>query len=153
MEIQLFDKNTIQKSDIQVIAADLANKLDTGEVSALLLQSKFKALEKIQEAIKETLREASIREVKKYPEKQVALYGATFEQAEFGHKWDFKATGDPVWMRLNDEVIAAKKALTERETFLKAIRGHETVVDTDTGEVVTVTQPVQTSTTAVKCTF
>ena len=153
MEIQLFDKNTIQKSDIQLIATDLANKIDTGEVSALLLQAKFKALEKVQEAIKETLRDASIREVKKYPEKQVALYGATFEAAEFGHKWDFEATGDPVWRRLNEEVTAAKKALTARETFLKSIRGHETVVDTDTGEVVTVTQPVQTSTTAVKCTL
>jgi hypothetical protein len=153
MEIQLFDKNTIQTSDIKAIATDLANKLDTGEVSALLLQLKFKALEKVQEAIKETLRDIAVREVKKYPEKQVALYGATFEAAEFGHKWDFEATGDPIWMRLNAKLLAAKEALKARENFLKSIRDHETVVDEDSGEIVKVTRPVQTSTTAVKCTL
>lgn len=151
MEIQLFDKNTISKSQIQDISLSLIDKLDTGEIPALLLKAKFKALEDVGEKIKETLRKACITEADKYGKEEILVYGATFKQGEFGQKFDFESTGDPVWLRLKEASEKATKALKDREAFLKTIKGHETIVDTETSEIVTITEPVKSSTTVVQC--
>jgi hypothetical protein len=151
MQIDLVKKEEISKAEIQVYADSLKQKLNDGEINPLLLQQHFKAIEKLQEAIKDDLRKHSISEAERYPGKEFMSYGAVFTKGEYGTKYDYEGTGDPVWMRLKFEADAAKNELSAREAFLKGLKKAEDVVDTETGEVVKVTPPVKTSITAIAC--
>lgn len=153
MENNILTTKEITKTDIQTISADVISQLDGGTLNPFFLQKNYKALEKIIENVKSKLVDCLNNAIDKYPEKKtgVKMFGATFKQGEFGHKYDFEGTGDPVWQRLNFEAKAAAEALKAREIFLKGIKGHETVVDEDSGEIVKIFEPAHTSTTSVSC--
>ena len=151
MNIELTKKTEISKADITEMSIQLISKLDNGEVNPLLLLQHLKAVEKIGESIKIKLTEACVREAGKYSEKIIPLFGAEFKVGEFGHKVDYTSSGDPVYTRLFEAAEKAKVALKQREEFLKAVKGSETVVDPETGEIVTITEPVRSSTTGISC--
>ncbi len=149
MEIQLTTKDSITKADINYIANDLIQKLDDGEVSALLLLEKFKSIEKINEAVKEKMIEIGLIELSKYPEKSVELFNSAFTAREAGTKYDFSRVNDSKYFELLEKVENAKKELKKREDFLKAIVGHETCVNEQTSEIETIYPPIKTSSTTV----
>lgn len=154
MEISLIKTEAITKSEIFDLANAVKDKLQKGEISGLLLKQHFKAIEKVADFVKKELDKAAIAEAGKYPDKQdIILYGATFKLAEFGVTYDYAGCKDPVWERLKEEADAATKALKDRQTFLLSIKGHESVVDEQTGEIATVYPPVRKSTTNVSCTI
>ena len=149
MEIQLSNKDSITKADINFVANDLLEKLESGEINPLLLLQKFKAIEKIQESVKSIMIEGAVTEVSKYPEKGVELFGCVFTKKEVGTSYDYSRCNDGKYLELLEIMEKAKKELKKREDFLKAIEGHETVVNTDTGEIETIYPPIKTSTTSV----
>lgn len=151
MEISLNNKQEITKAEINYIANDLNEKLENGEISGLLLIEKFKAISKIEEGIKKKMTEVAVSEASKYPEKELSLFGSTFKIQEFGTKYQYDRCGDTTWQRLTDELETAKKALKEREDFLKTIKDKLTCVDEVTGEIVTLYGPIKTSTTGIAC--
>lgn len=72
---------------------------------------------------------------------------------EAGVTYDFSECGDPQLADLYAEADAIKERIKTRENFLKSIDGHATVVDENTGEVVTIHPPARSSKTTVKLTF
>ena len=83
-----------------------------------------------------------------------ALYnGARMIVAEAGVRYDFSVCKDPKWSDLAAQKATIEAQLKERETFLRAIPGSQTIVNEETGEVVTVYPPAKTSSTTVKVTF
>lgn len=139
----------ITKAEIQVFSDKIIEALDSGEIAATDVLLRFKSMEKINEAVKSKLTEACINELSKFKEKEVTLQGSVFKVAEFGHKTDFSGCNDPIYNRILASFEEAKKALKQREDFLKTIKGTETIVDTETGEVVTINEPVKSSVTGV----
>lgn len=150
MEIQLTDKEALTKVSINYMASNLKEELESGNIDPLLLLQKFKAVEKIHEAIKPTLTELAIIQAKKYPEKELILYGAVYTVKEFGTSYDYTNCGDNQYKKLLEQQEELKKEIKKREDFLKNISGHETVVDNSTGEILTVYPPVKKSTTGVQ---
>lgn len=69
--------------------------------------------------------------------------GVELSPAELGVKYDYKSAQDPEYARLNAEFEAAKKAKEEREKFLKTIKGKLNTFDEDTGETITIYEPVK----------
>lgn len=153
MESNILTTKEITKTDIQTISSDVISQLEAGTLNPFFLQKNYKALEKIMENVKSKLVDCLNREIDKYPEKKtgVEMFGATFKQGEFGTKYSYAETGDPVWQELNAKTKELQEKLKERETFLKGIKGSETIVDTNSGEIVTVYEPAKTSTTSVSC--
>lgn len=151
MNIELKNKEAISKADITKTASDLLQQLDNGEISALALLQKFKAVSKIEEAIKSKLTEIAVLEASAYPKGECKVYGAEFKTTEAGTSYDYSLCGDTEWTELQAELADIKERVKDRETFLKAIKGSETCVDKSTAEIVTLYPPVKRSTTIVQC--
>lgn len=149
--MDIIQNKPITKEDINNTAAVLLEQLDAGTINPLCLIERFKALEKLQEAIKPVLTDLAVKEASKYKEPEITLFGAVFKVGNFGTKYDYSGCGDPVLKELEEKAKEATEALKARQDFLKAIKGFETVVDKSSGEIVTVYAPVKSSTTSVSC--
>ena len=71
------------------------------------------------------------------------LNGVELTPAELGVKYDYESCGDPDWERLDADFKTAKARKEEREKFLKTIKGKITTVNDETGEVITIYEPVK----------
>lgn len=149
--MDIIQNKPITKEDITNTAAVLLEQLDNGSVNPLGLLARFKAVEKLHEAIKPVLTDLAVREASKHKEKEIALFGAVFKLGEFGTKYSYELCGDPVLKELEEKAKEATEALKARQDFLKGIKGSETIVIPDTAEIVTVYAPVKTSVTSVSC--
>ena len=151
--MDILKNQQITKEDIQIAASSLLEQLDSGEINPLALLQRIKAVSKLEEILKDRLRDAAVTEALKYKEKEVALFGSSFKVTESGVSYDYSVCGDPIWQQLNQAFDSAKQSMKDRETFLRSIKGHETVVDESSGEIVTVYEPVRKSTTTVQVTI
>lgn len=151
--MDILKNQQITKEDIQIAASSLLEQLDNGEINPLALLQRIKAVSKLEEMIKDRLRDAAVTEALKYKEKEVALFGSSFKVTESGVSYDYSGCGDPIWQQLNQTFESAKQSMKDRETFLRSIKGHETVIDESSGEIVTVYEPVRKSTTTVQVTI
>ena len=149
--MDILKNQIITKENVQQTVINLLDQIDNGEVNPLALLQRFKAVEKIQETIKDRLRDAAVTEACKYKEKEISVFGSIFKVTESGVSYDYSGCGDPIWEELKAHADSAIKALKDRETFLRAIKGSETVVDRGSGEIVTVSEPLRKSTTTVQC--
>lgn len=69
--------------------------------------------------------------------------GVELTPAELGVKYDFSVCKDAEWVELTSKFEMAKKAKTDRESFLKTIKGKLVLVDDETGEVSTIFEPIK----------
>lgn len=138
------------KDEVYNFARKLESELVSGEVNPLELVRFKKAFENLFETIKPTLDEYSREEAEKYG-KSFNYKGLKIELAENGTKYDYSKCNDPILPDLLQKLESAKKAVENRQTFLKGIKGHITVVDEETGDVVQVFPPIKSSTSGIKC--
>jgi hypothetical protein len=100
----------------QIKAEILANDRDALEI---LKQLKF--VEKLiaDLLVDKDLEDHFLNEAEKYREKTFNHIGCDFTVAETGVKYDYKATGDPVWSDLNKKLETLKANIKVREKFLQ----------------------------------
>lgn len=129
----------------------------------------LKFIEKVQEQIKgtydpitgygsppdEEFREYVRSEIEKYEKsKFISPRGVKFELMEAGTRYDYTKCGDPIYNELIKRLEVLKAEVKEREGFLKGVPDSGiTVLDNETGEVVTVYSPTKTSTSTYKITL
>jgi hypothetical protein len=136
----------MSKSTIEDLAkADVALVVDGHEdvVEAMIYVSK--GLEYF------TLLDKNLRPYlyEKQLEKQ-SLYSMKVEPAQLGTKYDYSVCQDHILDELNAKLEEAKKAVTDRQNFLKAINVSANLVDDDTGEIYKVYAPNKTATSGYK---
>lgn len=157
MEISLTTNQVLTKSDIQTASAEIIKKLNNGEIDPLLLLARFKILEKVQENIKDLLRDYSNKESDKYSstERKIGFekHGFLYKQGEFGTKYDYSTSKDPLWPQLKKEADDANFALKQREEWLRQIKTSEILLNGETGEYITIYAPAKTSTTSTTVTI
>lgn len=78
------------------------------------------------------------------------LFNAEIEPAQLGTKYDYEVCQDHILDELNQELEKAKKAVTDRQNFLKAIQVSANLVDDATGEVFKVYAPNKLATSGYK---
>lgn len=149
--IDLIKNIAINKSDIFVMTQSVRTAIESGEIDPMLLQQHFKAVEVINEAVKEPLRKAVIAEMQKHPEKTVEKYGAEFKLAEFGTKYDYSGCGDPIWHELSNQIKELTEKMKKREVYLKSLDSKTEWINPATAELCELYPPVKTSTTSVSC--
>lgn len=151
--LALFETTKEQRESFVV---DLTRRIDNGDVDPLLIHLQVKCMEDVIKLInsntnyKAALLEASER----MGEKSFQFHNAKFEIKEVGTKYDFSNCGDHQHQRLSQKVESFSNELKDREKFLKTLTPKGlSVVDEETGEMLTIYPPSKTSTTSVAVTL
>jgi hypothetical protein len=150
---EAFKDMPITGDQITEFSRQLIAELDSGDLDPLKFKIALKAIEKTMEIIKPTLDKLARDAAEQYGEKSFNLIGAKVELKEAGARYDYTLCGWPVRNRIEVQRQEIDAKLKECDTFLKSIKSPTTIVDEDTGEVVTVHPPVKTATSTVQITF
>ena len=134
------------KQGIDAFSNQLIAAVKNGDVNPLELRVFLKTMEAIGDKVREHVRENELTEADKWAENKFSAYGVTFEKAELGTRYDYNVCNDPVHDRLLVRV-------SERTAFLRTIKSPMTIVDDETGEVVTIKPPLKKSTSGLKISF
>lgn len=67
--------------------------------------------------------------------------------------YDYASSGDPQYLELIKQKDSIASKLKAREMFLKAITDDQTIVDNETGAIVTITPPAKTISQSLRITF
>lgn len=140
------------KEQITTFAKQIIESVESGNENALNVHAQIIALEKALAAVKDAIRESVLSEAEKHNQKSFSFNGFKIEIKELGVKYDYSMCNDPVMNLLISSIEEYKERQKERSAFLKAIKNKETIVDTDTGEVITIYPPIKTSTTGITVT-
>lgn len=143
------------KAEMQDAVEVLATKVSNGEVDPIATYTEVKALGEVIALFLKDKRvtEATISAVDYFGKLGAKYNGASLCTTETGVRYDFSACGDTRWNELAKQKAAIEEQLKEREKFLKAISGKQSIVDDETGELLTLYPPTKTSTTSVRVTF
>lgn len=151
-QIQLFQL-PYSKADIQDFFNKILDLLDAGTHKPSDILLRFKAFDKVFDAVKPHLTELVVNEISLYPKAEANILGAEFKVAEAGVSYDYTRCGDVKWESLNQQLESIKVDIKKREEFLKGIKGHETIVDEISGEILTIYPPIRKSSTSIKVTI
>lgn len=140
------------QTQIDVFSDGLIQSVQSGEVSPLEVLIQLRAFEKVIERVVKEIRPNLLTAADKYGDKPFEMFGAKLEKSEAGTKYDYAATGDPVWERLDADANTAIERRKEREAFLRTITAEMVVnaADPETGEEVRLKPAPKTSTSIVK---
>lgn len=139
--------------EIQVFSKGIIDAVKNGEINAIDVLVTLKKFEKASGTILKAIQEDFVKEGDKHPERSFSFAGAQIEKKEVGVKYDYSKCGDLAWERHSaNEAISAERRI-ERETFLKSLKEPITVVDEETGEVITLRPPTKTGSTSLTVTI
>lgn len=138
------------QTQVDVFSDQIIESVKQGETNPIEVLVMLRAFEKVSARVLKEITANTLREAGKYPGSSFEFNGNKIEKAELGTKYDFSICNDPVYNDLAKQANEIIKQVKEREVFLKAINGSETVVDKSTGEFTTIHAPLKTSTTGLK---
>lgn len=127
----------------------LIYELNEGITDPLKFKIVMRYLDRVIEKVKPTLDRLALEEAEKYG-KSFELLGAKCAVKEAAARYDFSGCGHPAWERYKADEQAAVSHRKEIEETLKSLRQPIDIVDKETGEVLTVSPPVKSSTTIVE---
>lgn len=136
--------------EIKRFSNQIINQVKSGNENPLKLLVLLRALEDTAETIRKGIESEIMTEVGKYSENSFEAYGARLERSEVGVVYDYAATGDRDWFKINTNVQQWTDARKNREAFLRALREPMTLLDEETGEVFEVRPPLKKSKSGVK---
>ena len=141
------------KAQVKVFARQLKDEILLNDKDPLKILVHLKFIEKL---IEDVLKDDEIdlhflNEFHQYgKEKVVEVNGAKLSEMEAGIRYDYSASGDPVWFDLDKQIKELAEKKKEREKFLQLVP-YEGTVETGTG--VYITRAPKTSKTKVKVTL
>lgn len=105
------------KADVAAQANSIIAQVQEGEINPLRVLAIMTALEKVCVDVKKAIAENVLTEHEKYGGKIASVYGATFERAEVGVKYDYSE--DEEWRMFQENIDAIKIEQKARELILK----------------------------------
>lgn len=146
------------KEQRQSFVASVMNEIREGSKSPLDIHLQIKCMEDLAAQLKDDTdyKKYLLEETAKIcgGAKSTEYHNAKFEIKEVGTKYDFSNCNDNDYNRLAWEADTASKAMKDRADFLKKIPpAGINIVDTQSGEMVTVYPPSKSSTTSVAVTL
>lgn len=144
------------KTEQKNMADEFVRQVLEGEVNPIQAVVQMKSLyESIGNFLKnEEVKECVIKECDQYGKGEYPTFnGATIQVKEAAVKYDFSECGDAEYNSIMNQIEELKEKAKEREKFLKTITKPTTIVDEETGEIVTLLPPSRQSTTTFAVTF
>ena len=133
------------KESIELFANQILSQVLEGDVNPLKVFTQIRDLMAAFDKIKdnEKFKQALMDEAVKYGGKSFEVYGHKVTISDnLGIKYGY-AEASPIWVKLNEK-------LKEHEALLKSLKSPMTIVDTETGEAVTVTPPIKRASSGLK---
>lgn len=138
--LTLFDAD---KKALQFYEECIELEVKEGRENALRIETIAKKTIKTMEGILSRIKQNSINEAEKYGEKPFMYGNCEVHYTATKTEYDYSACGYPEWEEADANEISAKANKKRAEEFLKAVKEPFTMVDTRTGEVVTITPPIK----------
>lgn len=146
--IQSIEDVRLSKANISQAAGSITADLEAGFEDPLKLLTKIAFLEKALEEAKKTAMKHAIEDLQ---ENERTIAGVTLRRKEAGTRYDFSAS--PNWVKANEKKKEAEEVQKQIETRLKTVKGSETIVDEETGEIYQIFEPGKKSTTTIEISF
>lgn len=139
------------KLELAIFTRKIKSEILANDRDPLLILKQLKFVEKLIKdlLVDKELDDHFLSEAEKYKEKTFNHIDCKFTVAETGVKYDYNATGDPVWFDLNKEIVKLEEDIKGREKFLQ--NAGEGFVEPKSG--VFVIAPPRTSKTKVTVTL
>ena len=143
------------KEERSYFVRDVINRITEGNEDPEKVLITLKCMEEIIKAItsNKDFKDAVITEATKYG-KRHERFNATLDIRETGVRYDYSKCGDLELLSLYTQLDAINEQIKKREAFIKTIpiEGLE-VLQSETGEIITIYPPSKTSTTTVAVTL
>ena len=136
--------------ELNTQVADLLFAVEEGYKNPLEAFIVLRDAKKVIDAALSQLQSEAIDEAQRYGEKTFKHYGREITIKEGGVKYDYSVCGDPVLSGIDARLKAVNAEVKQRQNFLKACKGGETIMDETTGEVVRLVPPLKKSTTTLQ---
>ena len=109
------------KLELAQFSRKIKSEILAGDRDPLLILKQLKFVEKLIADLltDKELDDHFLNEAEKYKEKTFEHIDCKFTVAETGVKYDYNATGDPIWFDLNKQVTELKDNIKVREKFLQ----------------------------------
>lgn len=149
VSLELSNLLTSNKANINELASTAINRVNDGWVDALdsLIYAK-----KGEFLFKEII--AGIKDKAQIPsEKNYTKYNAQLIEKMTGVKYDYSECGDSEYTALSEQIEALTEKRKERETFLKSLTKATTIIDDESGEVLTLSPPVKSGSMSIALTL
>jgi len=143
--VQLLTLMANTSTQIDFFSDGVIQAVQGGEISALAVLVQLRAMAQASERILKEIDKNIMSEADKYPGTTFEFMGNKITKAEHGTKYDFSNCGDPKWYELKAKEQLLKSSITQRETFLKALKAPISLLDEASGEVATITPPTKKS--------
>lgn len=156
----------ISKQSVQAMAEKVYVDIMEGKTTASSVAELFKFTSELEENIKKLSDDNGnnkfvdlIRdEISKNSDDGLTIQsknGTKFSLFEAGTKYSYESTNDPIWKSLNAQMMTLKQLISDREKFLKTIKGSLIISlpDPETGELIEnieIFEPTKTSTSTFK---
>ena len=146
--IQSIDDVKLTKQNISQASSAITADLEAGFEDPFKLLTKIAFLEKSLEEAKKIAMKFALDEMK---DQEITIAGAKLRMKEAGARYDFSAS--PNWVKVNESKKEIEVQQKEIEARLKTVKGSETVIDEESGEIYQIFQPGKKSTTTIEITF
>jgi hypothetical protein len=124
--------------------------MEDGTLDPLEIAAWAKGITQIAEWCENAAKEKIVSEMERNGLKEQTGYGFRFVLREYlGAKYDYSQTNHPAWIKLNELAKSVKADLDAVQKQLQATKKPFTIVDEDTGEVITVNPPSKSGKTGV----
>lgn len=133
----------VSKDSIGLAVMNVCESVNSGNLNPLEAIIRLKALETFVKDSRTQIERYAIEEANKHGSKSFTFMGAEIQLKPTKTDYDYSVCNDPILERLEIEAKWANEKVKERQTFLRAISGKETIVDTLTGEVAEIKPPVK----------
>lgn len=137
------------QTQIDVFSDGVIESVKRGEINPLTVLIQLRAIERASGRILKEIHENVMNEANKYPGNEFEYQGNKVTKTEHGVKYDYSGCNDVEWLKLKAQETLLKSNITERETFLKALKIPLETLERSTGEVATLYPPTKKSTSGV----
>lgn len=162
--LSLFETTKEQRASF---VTDLMDRLDSGNVSPLVIHLQLKAMQDIISCLTETDEKKNksflplakrykallLESAQKYGAKSFDFHNAKFEIKEVGTKYDYSQCNDNTLKDLETAYASLGESLKARQKFLQTVPVSGMTLVTEDGEAVTVYPPSKSSQTSVAVTL
>lgn len=135
---------------VNTFAKGIIQSVKEGHENPLNVMLQIRAMEKAFEVILKSIKENVLTEADKYPGVTFNFRGVELAKGDVKTEYDYTVCGDTEWERRKVAFDTAKDRLSERETFLKALKEPLEVCDTETGEMIHIVPPLKKTIRGVK---
>ncbi len=129
------------QTEVDIFSDAVIQSIKEGHTDPLEVLVYLKAFEKVSERIIKETKQNQLTAAELYTEVNFKAFGADISKADTGTKYDYSVCNDPVWNHRSKIAEEAKSQLSERETFLKTLKTSMTIVDDESGGIVTISPP------------